>query len=142
MCRDRKAPRILDLFSHDLEAAGVVGDRRAAKLLYLVLTSRFLARPVSVAIKGPSSAGKSFLVDRVLKFLPQTAYYALTAMSERALLYSPTSLRHRIIVMYEAAGLGSEFSNYTLRSLMSEGVLRYATVEKSKDGRHESRTVE
>jgi hypothetical protein len=137
-----RAPKILDLFTDDLEAAGVAGDRRAAKLLYLVLTSRFLARPVSVAIKGPSSAGKSFLTDRVLMFVPKTAYYALTAMSERALLYSPTSLQHRMIVMYEAAGIGSEFSNYILRSLMTEGVLRYATVEKSKDGRHESRTVE
>jgi hypothetical protein len=63
-------------------------------------------------------------------------------MSERALLYSPTSLQHRIIVLYEATGLGSEFANYTLRSLLSEGVLRYATVEKAKDGRHEARTVE
>jgi uridine kinase len=47
-----------------------------------------LEKPVSVAVKGPSSGGKTYLVDRFLDFFPDEAYHALTAMSDRALAYS------------------------------------------------------
>ncbi|MCI0342887.1 MAG: MarR family transcriptional regulator [Planctomycetales bacterium] len=134
-CGDLARERdILDKFATAVEQAGVVGESRAAKLLYLSVTSRLLARPVSVVVKGPSSAGKSFVVERVLVFFPLSAYYALSAMSERALAYSEEPLSHRMLVVYEAVGLKSEFASYLVRSLLSEGRLRYETVEKTKDG--------
>src|SRR4051812_14121269 len=86
--------RILDAFIAHAEESGLVGEQRNAKLLYLAVVSRLLQRPVSVAIKGPSSAGKSNLVDSVLGFFPSDAYYALSAMSERALVYSTEPLTH------------------------------------------------
>ena len=43
---------------------------------------------MSVAVKGPSSGGKSYLTGSVLRFFPEDAYHALTAMSERTLAYS------------------------------------------------------
>jgi hypothetical protein len=125
---------ILDKFSVELSRLGVVGERRAGKLIYLSLTSRLLDRPVSVAVKGPSSGGKSFVVESTLRFFPSLAFYALTAMSDRALAYSSEPLRHRYLVIYEAAGMGSEFASYLIRSLLSEGQLRYETVEKTKNG--------
>jgi hypothetical protein len=81
-----------------------VGERRAAKILYLALISRF-SRPTSVVVNGPSSAGKSFLVEQTLEFFPTSAYYPLTAMSERALAYSTEPLSHRFLVLYEGAAL-------------------------------------
>jgi hypothetical protein len=91
-------------------------------------------RPVSVAVKGPSSGGKSFVVESTLKFFPSEAFYALTAMSDRALAYSSEPLKHRLLVIYEAAGMASDFATYLIRSLLSEGRLRYETVEKTKEG--------
>ena len=44
---------ILDRFAEDLARSGVAGESKLAKLLYLAVTSRFLKRPVSVALKGP-----------------------------------------------------------------------------------------
>ncbi len=126
--------RILDKFADALERCGVVGERRTSKILYLALTSRFLTRPVSVIVKGPSSARKSFITDRVLSFFPAKSFYALSAMSERALAYSEEPLSHRFLVIYEAAGLRGEFASYLIRSLLSEGCVRYETVEKTKDG--------
>ncbi len=98
------------------------------------MTSRLLDRPASGAIKGPSSAGKSHLVDKVLEFFPSSAFYALSAMSERALAYSEEPLRHRVLVLYEAAGLSGDFASYLVRSLLSEGCVRYETVEKTSEG--------
>jgi hypothetical protein len=127
-------PNILDLVADTLAAAGVAGERRTIKLLYLILVSRFLERPVSAAIKGPSSGGKSYTLDRVLRLFPADAFHALSAMSERALAYGEEPLSHRFLVVYEAAGLTGEFASYLMRSLLSEGRVRYETVEKTKDG--------
>ena len=125
---------ILDELDHDLSELGLVGERRNAKLVYLAVTSQLLDRPVSVAVKGPSSGGKSFVVESTLKLFPLEAFYALSAMSDRALAYSSEPLQHRHLVIYEAAGMASEFATYLIRTLLSEGRLRYETVEKTKDG--------
>ncbi len=129
-----REPRILDRFERELARSGVVGESLRGKLLFLALTSRFLQRPISVAVKGPSSGGKSFLVDRVCEFFPADAYYTLTAMSEHAMAYGTEPLRHRMLVLFEAAGLESDFASYLVRSLLSEGNLRYETVQKTANG--------
>jgi hypothetical protein len=55
-------------------------------------------------------------------------------MSERALAYSTEPVAHRILVFFEAAGLKSDFASYLMRSLLSEGRVRYETVEKTERG--------
>jgi MarR family len=129
-----KAPNILERFAAELAQSGVAGEERIAKLLYLAVTSRLLQRPVSIALKGPSSGGKSHVVERVLSFFPESAYYALTAMSERTLAYSEEPIKHRFLVIYEAAGMSGDFATYLIRSLLSEGRVRYETVEKTSEG--------
>jgi len=69
-----------------------------------------------------------------LSFYPESTYYALSALSDRALAYSEEPLQHRFLVIYEAAGLQGDFATYLLRSLLSEGKVRYETVEKTKSG--------
>lgn len=142
ICKDlAHEENILDRFIEDLRQSGVVGEECAAKLIFLSLTSRLLPHPVSLAIKGPSSAGKSFTLERTLEFFPNSAYYALSAMSERALAYSDEPVRHRMMIIYEAAGLVGDMASYLMRSLLSEGRIRYETVEKTKDGL-QSRLIE
>jgi CHC2 zinc finger len=135
-------PRILDVFERELDMAGVVGERRLCKLIYLAVTGRFLDRFASLAVKGPSASGKSWAIERVLDFFPPEAYYLLTAMSERALAYGTEPLRHRSLVLFEAAGLESDFASYLVRSLLSEGRVRYETVEKDQRGELRARLVE
>jgi hypothetical protein len=128
------APDILDRFGKSVEAIGLVGETRNAKILFLALTTRPFERPVSTAIKGASSVGKSFLVECVLRHLPPEAYFERTGLSERALAYSQEDFRHRHIVIYEAAGMNSDYGSYLIRSLLSEGRLLYEFVEKTKHG--------
>jgi len=96
---------ILGRFAEELARSGVAGEERIAKLLYLAVTSRLLKRPVSVALKGPSSGGKSYVVERVLSFFPKSAYYALTAMSDRTLAYSEEPIKPRLIEREGPTGL-------------------------------------
>ena len=141
-CRDLTGlPNILDRVAEVIREAGVVESDRQVKLIYLALTSRLLARPVSLAVKGPSAAGKSFPVEQVLRLFPDSAYYEFTAMSERALAYGEEPLAHRMLVFYEAAGMTGDTASYLIRSLLSEGRIRYQTVEKI-DGGLRTRVIE
>jgi hypothetical protein len=127
------SPDVLDRFAGEI-GRRVSGEVRTARLLYLALTSRVLEKPVSVAVKGPSSGGKTYLVERVLDFFSDGAYHALTAMSDRALAYSEEPIKHRFLVFFEAEGMASDFATYLVRSLLSEGRLRYEFVEKTSEG--------
>jgi hypothetical protein len=128
------SPAILDRLTQDLHRRGVVGEDRALRLLYLILTSRLLPHPVSAVVKGPSSGGKSYLIERTLEYFPKTAYYELSSMSERAMVYDQEPLVHRMLVLFEAKGV-SEVTNYLLRSILSEGKVRYVTARRSGGGR-------
>jgi hypothetical protein len=103
---------ILDLLIAGLNRKGFVGEERATRLIYLALTSRLFNDPVSIAVKGPSAAGKSHTTQQVLRFLPPEAYSALTAMSEKALAYWKEPLKHRYLVVYEAAGVKGDLASY------------------------------
>jgi len=128
------SPDILWEVVKALRSLGLAGQEREAKLLFLALTTRNFNKPVNVAVKGASSGGKNTTVETTLKLFPAQAYYALSAMSEKALAYSQEPLCHRFLIIYEAAGLGSEFAQYLFRSLLSEGRVRYETVENTRDG--------
>lgn len=134
-------PHILDRLTADARRLGIVGEERLVRVVYLALTSRLLDKIVSLALKGPSSAGKSLLVGMALRFLPDDAYYADTGASERALVFGEEDLRHRFIVLYEAEGLTEGFQTYLVRSLLSEGRISYRITEKGSDGRHVARHV-
>jgi hypothetical protein len=132
---------ILERFAEALRGLGAAGISRISKILYLALTSRFLDRIVSIGLKGPSSGGKSFAVESVLRFFPKAAFSELTAMSDKVLAYSEEPLCHRVVVFYEAAALNSEWAAYFMRSLLSENKLIYETVEKI-DGQLVARRIE
>src|SRR6516162_1083453 len=109
---------ILGRFAAELPRAGLVGEDRNAKILFLALTTRLFGRPVSVVVKGPSSGGKSYIVEIVLRFFPTAAYWERTAMSDHALAYSDEDFRHRHLVIYEAVGMTSDIASYLIRSLL------------------------
>jgi hypothetical protein len=132
---------ILARFEDDVQQCGVVGEVRGAKLLFLILVSRVLAEPVSVVVKGLSSSGKSYMTEKTLKFFPPSAYIAMTAMSERALVYMNEEFKHRTLVIYEATALSEErertegnLTAYFVRSLLSEGRLSYKVTVRAPGG--------
>ena len=109
---------------------GLVGERATAQLLYLAITTRLFDKPVSVGVKGHSSSGKSYVVQVTCRFFPKRAVIEMTAMSQRALVYSKENYRHRTLVLYEVValreGVEDDLTSYFVRSLLSEGRISYA----------------
>ena len=128
------APDILRELDRSLERSGLVGERDTAFLLYLAFTSRVLEQPVSICVKGLSSAGKSFTLKQVAQHFPENAYVAGTGLSEHNLQYSDDDLQHKMLVVYEWRGI-KDAGQYALESMLSEGHIVYRTVEKGEDGR-------
>ena len=137
-----REPRILDLLGEEAARLGVVGETRLVQLAYLVATSRLLRKIVSCSFKGASATGKSRVLETVLRFIPDEAYLAFTGMSEKALIFGDEDLRHKLIVIYEASGLEDGYLAYIVRSLLSEGRIRYQITERGNDGEHHTRTIE
>lgn len=127
-------PDLLGRLERDIRQLGHAGEGRACKLIYLCATSRLLDKIVSLVAKGPSAAGKSVTIDRVLTFLPDEAIVSLSGMSEKFLVYDDRPIKHRMLVLHEAAGMSSEYATYLIRTLLSEGCLRHGTVESTADG--------
>ena len=123
-----KQQDILSGFDTALSQGGVVGVSRLAKILYLALTTRLLPQPVSIWLKGPSAAGKSFPLEKVLKFFPAEAYFTRAGISAKTLAYSSESFANRFIVLMEATALTSGFASYLMRTLLTEGRIVYEFV--------------
>ncbi len=134
-------PALLHKAIRAIGALGVVGEEENRGLLYLALLSAKTEAPISVLVKGRSSSGKSFLVGSVLKLIPPRGYYELSSMSAKALVYADLDFRHRHLVLYEEDGLNNEEVLYLVRTLLSEGQIRYLTVEKSPQGRMVAREI-
>jgi hypothetical protein len=130
-----RSPDILSSLAVDLERAGLAGEKRPAQIIYLAVTSRLFSQLLSVAVKGPSSGGKSHTVQQALRFLPQEACFTLTSASEKALIYTQEDLHHRMLVLYEADAIAKGGgAAYLLRTLLSEGEIRHETVERAGKG--------
>lgn len=130
-----RCPCILTEFVEDFRRAGVVGQDKEAQIVFLAGVSRLLSSPSSVALKGPSSGGKSYTLNKVLEFLPESGYYKLSALSDKALAHFDEPLSHRHLVISEATALdNSDMASYLLRTLLSEKELTYAFPTATDDG--------
>lgn len=136
VCRDiAESESILDKLEGELRLQGFAGPTDLPKLVFLCLATRFSDKPVSLVIKGPSGSGKSFSLHAGLQFVPPSAYEEFSGMSEKALVYSENLvLKNRYLVIGEAAGLSHGDGRAFLRQLLSEGTIRYVTVQKSPSG--------
>jgi biotin operon repressor len=134
---------ILEIFLGDLRRAGVVGEERLGKLVYLALTSRMLpwepdraVRPVSLLPKGTTSTGKSHVTRAALRFFPPSAYFDLGSFSRRYLFYTEEDFSHRFLVVPEWASIKEDEEIVAmLRVLLTEGRIVHGTVDAEGEGK-------
>jgi hypothetical protein len=131
-----RSPRFFHELLLALKKDGLVGEEQNALVLFIVVVSRLLLRPLNAFVKARSSVGKNFLINKVLRLLPRHAIAEITSVSERAWNYMGTRLRHTVVYLQErneAAG-----NVHPLRLLISEDkIIRRVT--RWKDGRLSTR---
>lgn len=92
---------------------------------------------MSVMIEGPSSGGKSELIKRQIKVLPDHAVYELQSISDKALAYmGRDALRDRFLVVFELGGLGKEGDAgiEMAKQLLTEGRIKRQIADSTPNG--------
>lgn len=124
---------------------GVSGERKNIAIFFSALDSRLLLdqggipgqNVIACKIAGHQGSGKSYTLMMVLSIYPESAVILITSASERSLYYLDQGIAHKCMVVME----GFQFSNdrgdselvYTVRVLLSEGMLRRAVTEKDEE---------
>ena len=135
-------PNLTDSITCDIAEMGLVGEKDAALLLYLALTSRLGAKPLSVLVQSASAAGKSTLADTVAALIPPEETLTYSALTGQALYYlSQDSLRHKALFVSEDEGAAK--ATYAMKLLVSQGKLAIASTAKdSNTGKLATRSYE
>jgi len=124
-----KEPNLVERILADFAACGVVGEETNKLVGYLAATSRKLDKPLAVVIQSSSAAGKSSLMDAILRFIPTEEQVNYSAMTGQSLFYmGGMELSHKILAIAEEEGVAQ--ASYALKLLQSEGELTIASTGK------------
>jgi DNA primase catalytic core len=131
-----KAPHLLERIADDYEFCGLVGERSNTKVGHLACITCEFDEPLGTIIQSLSAAGKSTLLNALLKFQPPEKVIKYTALTGQSLFYmEEKSLKHKILAIIEEKG--AEKATYAIKILQSEGNLTIASAGKDpKSGRH------
>ncbi len=124
-----KQPNLIERILQDFTVCGVVGEETNKLVGYLAATSRKLDKPLAVVIQSSSAAGKSSLMDAILRFIPAEEQVGYSAMTGQSLFYMGSmELAHKILSIAEEEGVAQ--ASYALKLLQSEGQLTIASTGK------------
>ena len=127
-----RCPDVLLRAAEDMERLGHVGEQNAKQLAFACAVSARAGDPLQPSTHADSSAGKNFLWDTVLSFLPPEMVVRRSAISDKALFRTEADLRGAVLYLQEVAG--SEGADFTIRVLQSAQHLEYEATEKTPDG--------
>lgn len=109
-----------------------MGENTNTLVGYLASVSRKLDNPLAVIIQSTSAAGKSSLMEAVLRFIPDDDKHQYSAMTGQSLYYlGQTNLKHKVLAIAEEEGAAQ--AAYALKLLQSEGQLTIASTTKDPD---------
>jgi DNA primase catalytic core len=122
-------PQLIERIAQDFARSGIVGERDNVLVGYLAAVSRKLDRPLALLIQSTSAAGKSSLLDAVLRFIPEEDRIVYSAMTGQSLFYmGEMNLKHKLLAIAEQEGVAR--ASYALKLLQSEGELTIASTSK------------
>ncbi len=125
-----RSPRFFNELLNALEKDGLVGEKENALVVYTGASSRILPHPLNVFEKGPSSAGKNFLIKRIFRLLPKDAIVDIASVSDTAWSYMGDRLAHKVVYIPERNETVGNV--HPLRLLISEDkITRYVTSWKA-----------
>jgi len=136
-----RSPSLLYDYGQFIKRLGVIGEEKNVLILLLVFVTRLFDQLISLVIKAESSTGKSFILKTCLRVLPEECFEVYTSMSDKAIIYTEKDFRHKFLIFYEFAGQSEEV-DHLVRTLQSEGRLRYEVSVKGEEGGYETITID
>jgi hypothetical protein len=139
-------PRLMHLVRNDLQSLGIAGETGLSLTLYLVGISRQLGKPLNARVHGPTSSGKSFVVETVCDCFPPETLIRATQITAQAFFHmEPGSLKHRLIVAGERSRQEDDETaekTRALRELQASGRLSKLIALKGPGGQIVTKHIE
>ncbi len=143
-----KNENLFEQISADIDDIGVAGEEQLRVMLYIIMTSRLLDKPLSAIVQGASASGKSYIIETVAKLMPPETVLQAHDFSDQALYYLPSgSLIHRVIISGERVQEHHSKNGYAedntkaFREMVASGELRKAVTVKGPDGKPKTITI-
>ena len=136
------SPDLITKIVNHVHKLGVAGEDELIIAVYTIGISRLLVKPLAGLVMGQSSAGKSFIIDRVGRLFPEETVLKAHQISPKALQYlEPGSLVHRFVVAGERSKLqdvAAAEATRALREMISDGRLSALVSASQKSGPHKT----
>ena len=133
-----RSPNLLRWIADGIEQLGVAGEHLLALTVYLTGTSRLLDHPLAVIVQGPSSSGKSYVIEKVARLFPEESVLMATDITPNALYYlSAGELEHRFVIAGERSRRQNDDTaqaTKALREMISSGQLAKLLTVSDLDG--------
>jgi DNA primase catalytic core len=124
-----KDPHLVTRIVEDFRTCGLVGEETNSLVGYLCTLSRKLDDPLALIIQALSAAGKTMLIESILRFVPPEDVIRYSAITGQSLYYmGEKELAHKILVISEQEG--AEKATYAIKIMLSEKSLRIASTGK------------
>ena len=124
---------LLNQTTTDLTKSGIVGEQANALILYLAMSSRKCADPLSVICLAKSGMGKSYLMERVAACLPVEDLLENTQFTENSFYYyKREEIRGKVFLIEDLDGAAAVL--YPIRELQSKKRISKTVTIKDKNG--------
>ncbi len=136
-----KAPQLMERTNALLGESGIIGEALNRQILWLVYSSRKRPKPLHVICLGASGTGKTYLQEKVSRFIPDTEKFTFTASSENAFYYlEPYDLCHKVVLIEDMDGV--QYLLYPLRELQTKQWISKVVPIKDHLGNNKTRQLE
>jgi len=130
-------PAILYRYKQALDQS-ITGEDKNKLLLFLIALTSYMQKVLGAIIMGESSAGKSHLMNSVLKFFSNVEEY--TRITQTSPDRMAKNFTNKILKVEELRG--TEKAQSSLRVWISEGKLRLLTTTIGEDGKTTTEVIE
>jgi len=127
---------------------GVVGERKNIAMYFCTVDSRLLlndegtdaTNALATKNSGHFGSGKSHTLTVCTKLCPENSYCMITNGSPKSLYHRKVGLKHQALIVTEGFQFQENNADdselvYSVRTLLSEGELKYNYVGKDEDGK-------
>lgn len=134
------APNLMERTGQDLVATGIIGEEINALVLYMVMTSRKCADPLSAISLARSGVGKSYLQERVAACMPIEDIFESSQITESSFYrFGRKELRGKIFLIEDLDGAQAVL--YPIGEMQTKKRISKTVTVKDSQGRLKTVTL-
>jgi len=129
-----KQSNLISRIDELIGAAGLVGEERTRKLLFIIASTYKMSDPLHALVQGSSGSGKSHLINVIGQCLPPEDVMSMTRVTSKSFYhYNKDELVEKLLLIQDYDGLDEE-AQYAFRQLQSSGNISSSTTCKDRNG--------